>query len=101
MCEAAALLSVAIDSDGLAVQRLFDEARHNHAVLPGLPWPDGIEKPNDDYRQFGFHPMCQREEFVEGFCAGIAPAPGAGGSHDRIIIFTERDFGAFSIDFGG
>src|SRR5262249_1639589 len=42
--EATRLGPVAVDRDRTAGEGLLDERRHNHAVLPGLPRPHGVEQ---------------------------------------------------------
>ena len=48
--EAPRLRAVAEYGDGLAGQRLPDEARHDHPVTPRLARADGVEEPHDDHR---------------------------------------------------
>src|SRR5687768_5616820 len=62
--ETAALIAVPEHGNRLAGERLTNEARQNHSVLPSLPWPDGIEQTADDDRQLALLPVGEREELV-------------------------------------
>ena len=79
---------------------MLDEIGKNHAVASGLARADGVEKTHDNDGNFLFFPVGEREEFVESFRGGVAPAAFRSGAENEISFLTERNLSAFTIDLG-
>src|SRR5687768_7045847 len=73
VAETSALVAVAIHRYRSPGERLFDERRDHHSVLPCLARPDGIEQTHDYRRQFFLAPVCEREKLIDGFRTGVTP----------------------------
>jgi len=100
IAEAAGLLAVAVDLDGLVVDGLLDEIGEDHAVTTGLAWANGIEKAHDDDGELFFFPVGECEKFIESFGGSVAPTAFGSGAKDEVGVFVERDVGVFAVDFG-
>src|SRR5580704_5147518 len=100
VAEAAGLLTVAIDLDGLAVECLLDEIGQDHAVTTGLARTYGVEQADHDDGELFFFPIGEREKFIESFGGGVAPTAFGGGAEDKVGVFVERDVGVLAVDFG-
>ena len=99
--EAARLVAVAVDRDRPAGERLLDERRHDHAVLPGLARSDGVEQPDDHRRELALAPVGQRQELVDRLRAGVAPPPLGRRTQHQVAVLAERDLLAQPVDLRG
>src|SRR5215468_3099248 len=100
MREATRLGTVSVNRQRLPCQCLADEGRKNHSVTSCLPWTDRIEKPHNHDRQFFFFPISESQEFIDGFRAGVTPAPLARGAHDQIVGLGKRNFACLTVNLG-
>lgn len=100
IAEAARLLAIAIDANGIVVDGLFDEIGEDHAVAAGLTGADGIEKADDDNGELLFFPVGESEKFIESFGGSVTPAAFSGRAEDEVGVFVERDVGVLAVDFG-
>ena len=82
---------------GCPAERLPDEGRQHHAVLPGLPRPDRVEQPHDHDRQLPLLPVGEREELVEQLAAGVGPAVLDGRAEHQLGAFAEGHVRALAV----
>src|SRR2546426_2058370 len=96
--EAAGLLAVAVDQDGLVPQRPRDHARDHHAVGAGLPRPAGVEAAHDHDRNLAVLPVGLGEALVHRLAAGIRPAQLVTRPQHPIVVLGERDAVPLAVD---
>ncbi len=94
-------MSVPEYSNRLTPERLVNETRQYHPVAPSLTRARGVEQAGDNHRQGLGIMVRESQELIDRFGAGITPAAFSGRSVNYIIIFGERVFCTFPVDFGG
>ena len=100
VAEAAGLVPVAEDGDGLAGEGLADEGGDDHAVAAGLARADGVEEAGDDDGQAPLAGVRQGEELVDGLGAGVAPPALVGGADDEVVVLPAGLHLALAVDLG-
>ncbi len=99
--ERAPLLPVAIHGYRLVLERLRDEARHDHPVLARLARPDGIEQAHDGHGQRLLVRVGEREMLVHDLRRRIAPARLRGRAEHQVVAFGERGAVELAVHLGG
>ncbi len=99
--EAAELVTVVVNDEGLAGESRIDEAGEDHAVGTGLAGADDVEKAADDDGQAELAGAGEGEEFVDGFAGTVGPAGARGGAENEVVLFGPGFFGVLAIHFAG
>src|SRR5439155_6172280 len=96
--EAARLLAVPVDGDGLALEGLADEAGQDHAVAARLPRSDRVEEPEDHHGETVLAVIGETEELVDRFGARVAPAALRRGAADAVVLLGQGDAVVLPVD---
>ena len=97
----AQLAAVIMHDQRPASDRRLDKSRQHHAVGPGLPRTDNVEKPADHHRNAEFMIKGERQELIDRFGNAVAPARLGRRAEDQIVLFAPRRLRVLAVNLTG